>query len=266
MAHNSSCGNSKARQCHCGGCGGARHGWPGALALTAPSRAGDRNALRLAAEGQWAQAEQAGRRRRQPGRRRARAAVDGARADIVQWLSGEVTDPSPPPPAAVNQLVAQLGDLVSGEVYAALRESLGGRDNDRTRGDFAKKHLFCALMAATACSMQRFADDLDEAAEKIAAKMAATCIGQQKSGFPVYARKIVAQATVDGMDKIVHANPAAQHFDNLLQAARILGILMCPAPEKHREVVECCLKPLTEPLLSAEVQLRLKEALPDWMR
>ena len=96
--------------------------------------------------------------------------------------------------------------------------------------------------------------------------MAVTCIGKEKSGFPVYARKIVAQATVDGIDKLVHANPVAQHFDNLLQAARILGILMCPAPEKHREVVACCLKPLAEPLLSAEVQLRLKVALPDWMR
>jgi hypothetical protein len=166
----------------------------------------------------------------------------------------------------VNQLVAQLGDLVSGEVYTALCQSLGSRDNDRTRGDFAKKHMFCALMAATACSMQRFTDDLDKAAEKIAAKMAATCIGQEKSGFPAYARKIVAQATVDGMAKLVQANPAAQHFDNLRQAVRILAILMCPAPENHREVVTCCIKPLTEPLLTAEVQLRLKEALPDWMR
>lgn len=222
--------------------------------------------MRLAAERQWAETEQVRRHSRRPGRRKARAAVDGARADIVQWLSGEVTDPSPPLPAAVNGLVAQLGDLVSGEVYTALCQSLGDRNNDRTKGDFAKKHLFCALMAATACSMQQFEDDMNKAVKKIAAKMAATCIGQEKSGFPFSARRELAQATVDGIDKLVQANPAAQHFANLLQAARILGILMCPAPEKHREVVACCLKPLAEPLLSAEVQLRLKEALPDWMR
>jgi hypothetical protein len=212
------------------------------------------------------EAEQASPRRRRPRRREARAAVDVARAEICDWLSSEVMEPSPPLPAAVNQLVSQLGDLVSGEVFTALCQSLGSRDNDRTRSDFAKKHLFCALLAATACSMQRFTDELDKTAEKIAAKMAATCIGREKSGFPVDVRKVVATVTVDGMAKLVQANPAAQHFDNLQQAVRILAILMCPAPEKHREVVACCLKPLTEPILSEEVQLRLKETLPEWMR
>jgi hypothetical protein len=192
--------------------------------------------------------------------------VDMARAEICGWLSSEVMEPSPPAPAAVSQLVSQLGDLVSGKVFTALCQSLGSRDNDRTRSDFAKKHLFCALLAATACSMQRFTDELDKTAEKIAAKMAATCIGREKSGFPVYVRKVVATVTVDGMAKLVQANPAAQHFENLQQAVRILAILMCPAPEKHREVVTCCLRPLTEPILSEEVQLQLKETLPEWMR
>jgi len=266
MGHTGSCAESKARQCRCGGCAGARHAWPGTLGLTALSEAEDRSALRLAAEREWAQGDQVGQRRRRPGRRKARAAVDLARADICEWLSGEAMGPSPPVTAAVNQLVSQLGDIVSGEVFTALCQALGSRDNNRTRGDFAKKHLFCTLLAATACSMQKITDDLNKAAEKIAAKMAATCIGQEESGFPAYVREIVAKVAVDGMAKLVKVNPAAQHFENFQQAVRILAILMCPAPEKHREVVTCCLKPLTEPILTEEVQLQLKEALPDWMR
>jgi hypothetical protein len=58
---------------------------------------------------------------------------------------------------------------------------------------------------------------------------------------------------------------AAQHFENLQRAVQILTLMMCPAPEKHEDVIRCCLRPLGQPIISAAVQERLKAAMPDWM-
>lgn len=47
---------------------------------------------------------------------------------------------------------------------------------------------------------------------------------------------------------------------------RILGILICKAPENHRAVARCCLKPLTGGVISEQTKERLMEIFPpDWL-
>lgn len=65
-------------------------------------------------------------------------------------------------------------------------------------------------------------------------------------------------------------------FDGQLKHLRIttclLGLIMCPCPEKHRDVIEYCLKPLLQsvreslaPVISEYAEARLYYALPEWM-
>jgi len=50
----------------------------------------------------------------------------------------------------------------------------------------------------------------------------------------------------------------------ILPVVRVLAVLMCKAPERHRAVVEYCMDPLGKQLL-AETKERLLAALRDWL-
>ena len=55
--------------------------------------------------------------------------------------------------------------------------------------------------------------------------------------------------------------------EDLIRALRILAILCCPAPGRHREVREHAMKPLAndaEGVISAAASDRLKQVLADW--
>lgn len=76
---------------------------------------------------------------------------------------------------------------------------------------------------------------------------------------------VVSKATVEEIDKLIENVPAAREFDNLHRAVRILAIITCPAPEKHKSVICCCLKPLGEPIINGAAEEKLKAAMPEWM-
>jgi hypothetical protein len=120
MAQAASCGNATTRECRCGGCAGSLHGWTGALSLAEPTMVGGRaDEYRV-----WERARKDANKpqsKRGPTLRRSRAAVDAAKADIIDWLAASVVD-SPPSPA---ELVESLGNIMSTDVCNALCNSLG---------------------------------------------------------------------------------------------------------------------------------------------
>jgi len=120
MAQTASCGNATTRECRCGGCAGSLHGWTGALSLAEPTMVGGRaDEYRV-----WERARKDANKpqsKRGPTLRRSRAAVDAAKADIIDWLAASVVD-SPPSPA---ELVESLGNIMSTDVCNALCNSLG---------------------------------------------------------------------------------------------------------------------------------------------
>jgi hypothetical protein len=111
VAHTGSCSNAKTRYCRCGGCAGSLHGWKGALALSYPAMAPARESKRTASEHEWAGASRAvpGTRLTQ---RKAAAAVDSAKADVIDWLAAALTDPPSNVPDAVSQIIEELGDAI----------------------------------------------------------------------------------------------------------------------------------------------------------
>lgn len=260
MTHTPSCGNATTRECRCGGCAGSQHGWTGALSLAEPMMAGARADEHRASEHAWKDANRPQSKRR-PTLRRSRAAVDAAKADITDWLAISLVD-SPCSPA---ELVESLGGIVSTDVFDALCDALGTTNSNKVRAEYAQKHFFCALMAELACSMQEFKDNLDQAIKKVAASLINYSIAKKNVKIPVVVADTASEAAVEGMHKLIENMPAVRNFNDLHRAVRILAIMMCPAPEKHKAVICCCLKPLGAPIVSAIAEERLKTAMPDWM-
>jgi hypothetical protein len=264
MAHDSRCASAKTSQCKCGGCGGSLHGWPSALTLTGPDKAPEREARRAAADRDWAEATAPRRFRQRLSRRKGRAAIKAAKVDVIDWLSGSLTAPPSTAAEVESQLIQDLGDLVSTKVFAALCEA-AGQNQRKARAEFARNHLFCSLLAATACAMQQVSDDLSKVTTAVAGRLVTYTIGGKQVQNPPFLAEVAAGALAKDMGGLVSSLPVFQQFNQLQRAAQILALLMCPAPDEHEDVVRCCLKPLGEPILSQAVQDKLKQALPEWM-
>ena len=260
MAHTASCGNATTRTCRCGGCAGSRHGWTGALMLAQPAMASARAANHRSAERAWTDATKP-RTSPRPTQKRARAAVDGAKDDIEDWLAAALIDP----PVVTRQLVSDVGDVVATDVFDALCEALGSKNSNKIRAELAEKHLFCTLLAEIACSMQKVQGEIDRATKQISAALLSYYVGRKNIEISPFVANVMTDAAAKGIGKVIAAAPAARSFHDLQRAVRILALMTCPAPEKHEAVVRCALKPLGQPIVSELVQERLKTAMPDWM-
>jgi len=263
MAHTANCGNATTPTCRCGGCAGSRHGWRGAIMLAQPAMAPAREANHQAAERAWADANKSRFKtfRQRPLRKRARAAVDGAKDDIENWLAATLLDP----PAATAELVSAVGDVAAKDILEALCAALGPANNNKNRARLAQDHTFCQLLAEVACSMQDVHDEIDRAVKRIASGLLTYYIGKKRIEIPPAVADALADAAAKGIDKVIATVPAARHFDDLLRAVRILALMTCPAPDRHEAVIRCALKPLGQPIVSDLVQERLKAAMPAWM-
>jgi hypothetical protein len=222
--------------------------------------AGARTANHRSAERAWADATKP-RSSRWPTQKRARAAVNGAKDDIEDWLAADLIDPS----AATKELVSAVGDVVATDVFGALCEALGHRNNNKIRAELAEKHFFCSLLAEIACSMQTVQGEIDRAAKQITTALLSYYIGQKNIKMSPFLTNVVTEVAAKGIGNLIVNLPAARNFQDLLRAVRILALMTCPAPEKHEAVVRCALKPLGQPVVSELVQERLKTAMPDWM-
>lgn len=69
---------------------------------------------------------------------------------------------------------------------------------------------------------------------------------------------VAAQAAVNVLARL----PSTCQFDDALRAIRFLAISVCPAPEEHKAVVQCCLSPLEVYVLSDAIKQDLEDELP----
>jgi hypothetical protein len=264
VAHTASCSNAKTRVCRCGGCAGSLHGWKGVFALTQPAMAPARESIRVASEHEWTEASTSVPETKLT-LRKAVAAVDSAKVDVIDWLSTALTAPPTSIPEAASQIIEELGDVVAAHASDAIDRALGSSNQPKERAELAESHLLCSILAALACTMQKIGEDLDKLTREIATRIVTYFIGRKRISLPPFMVKVVAEAAVKAVDKVIRTLAAAQHFDSLQRAIRILALTMCPAPEKHEDVVRCCLDPLREPIISEAVRERLKVAMPDWI-
>jgi hypothetical protein len=263
VTHTSSCANAATPECRCSGCAGSMHGWPGRLGLAQISKAPERLHLRHVAERAWADATRPGARKR-PTLRKARAAITGAMSSVIDWLAGQIASPPASIPATTEQIAEAVGQLLSGDVVRALDQSLSAAERHAERIALAD-HFFCALLAELAHAIQQFGKEFDQAAEKIASAIIEARAAQGRSPLPDFLVRLAVRTTVAGLNKIVSRLALVGYVKELERAIQVLAILMCPAPERHKAVVQYCIDPLGQPIISDEIRDRLLQSMPGWM-
>jgi len=123
-------------------------------------------------------------------------------------------------------------------------------------------HFWCDLLAAYACAIENAQHNLDKIPEHVTAAILETRATSERPVLEEATTRLAVQTTWKSIKKL----PIFGQIDSVLRAVRILAVLICPAPERHRSVARHCLAPLTNGVLSAATKDRLTEALPeDWL-
>jgi hypothetical protein len=195
----------------------------------------------------------------------ARAAVDGVKDDAVDWLATAAVDPPNSASAVSRQVVADLGDSIANDVADAVIKALRAEVRNDRRIELAGSHFFCDLLAATACAMIQFRAEFDQAIEYIVTEILNSQTERHLAVASKGAVELAAKIATKSIDKIIDRLPVGRHLDDVLRAVQMLAIMPCPAPEKHAEVIRCCIRPLGTPIISQEIQGRLRASLPAWM-
>jgi hypothetical protein len=249
MAHGRGCAEAKQHKCECAGCGGSEHGWSGRLALARESAEG-RAAFRARADEAWARASK--RKTTTPSGAKQAAGTDTAVADVVDWLAENRY--------AIDE-VQQIGDALTGTVIGELDQSLGPVTRNR-RMKAMTDHFWCDLLAAFACAISEFKQQID----KIPDRVTSAILESRDTDHRSIVEDIIVRLAVSATWKAIHKLSFFDQLDHLIRATRILGVLICKAPEQHPAVARCCLKPLTGGVISAATTERLMEIFPpDWL-
>ena len=272
MKHPSSCANAKgpASECECS-CGGALHGsaWVSSRGRLSAGRSApawvppvDRLPPVTAApsSGLWAALKESRTRRRtaaeEARQERQRAAIERAEDKINNWLAATVVDfPAAGIAAATNAAKDAVSDDIANAIVGALKRN-GWFDPSRT------SHILCDFLAAIACAMQKFRDQFQHHIVDIVKAILKSRKKENRSVIPGPVATVAAKAAVNVLTRL----QSVHHFDDMLRAVRCLAISVCPAPERHRAVVQCCLRPLEVYVLSDAIKQDLKDELPrGWM-
>ena len=132
-------------------------------------------------------------------------------------------------------------------------------------------HLVCAICAALLEFYQKIDELTDEMAQKLASNIVDSVVEKiekdKKIRIKKYVKTAVKKVLERALKKMFKALTAKMReiaiplpWGNEL-ALRIIGVLTCPDPEKHFEVMKYCLKPLVEECLKESIKDQLPE---DW--
>ncbi|MCO5972890.1 hypothetical protein [Actinoallomurus soli] len=287
--HSTNCEKAEKPPCACQ-CGGAEHGWQGAIAIAAaPS---DRDLLRLEREADqaWSQAERRRTDQRKPGPQTSagrQAAIKAFVAEVIRWLR---RDPN------LRQATKQLGEpfrisrdtdpdglrrrltaeqeerFVEAHVIPGLRKEFG----DQRIKDFQRKagtaHFWCELLAQTAHALDEFRGRYNQARRAVAAVLTSAGERRPDGWTALLSEKDVIERAVElvfkHLPRVATGGIAVQDAFNLIWPARILAVLMCREPRRHPAVREYCVKPIVRygaAEIQARVKDRLRQAFPlDW--
>ncbi len=190
---------------------------------------------------------------------RAREAVsDLARADITDWLATEALTPGGA--ALTSDITGSIGSYIADKV---LPETESTADDKRELSEAMTDHFWCDLLAQFACSMNRLNEEFDKAPDLIVSAIHAARQQDERSAIA----DITVQVAVKSLVKGIRELPGVRHFDDVVKATKMLASFICPEPEKHRAVVECCISSLGRDIITDEVTGYLRQVLPkEWMK
>jgi hypothetical protein len=284
--HSTNCEQAEKPPCACQ-CGGAEHGWQGALAIAAARSDGKLLRFEREADEAWDQAKDTSPGQRKPGPQTSagqRAAIKTFIGEVIRWLRRDETlyeateqlgepfrisrdiDPDDPRRRPSTKEEEQF---VEAHVIPELRQRFG----DQRIKDFQKKagnaHFWCELLAQTAHALDEFRDRYNRA--KRAVVTALTSDDEQRpDGWAslLQEREVVERAVelvFKHLPRIATGGIAVQDAFGLIWPARVLAVLMCREPRRHPAVREYCVNPIVEygkARIKEEVKDRLRQAFP----
>ena len=257
MAHSRPCEDALLSKCVCR-CGGADHGWPGAIRAAKEESGARRSELRAKADNDWNAA-----RRTTPGKQptatRKSAATRTAAVDIIDWLAEH--------PDAVR-VTEKIGNIVADTSRSGLDTSLSpaGRIKARKAKD---EHFWCDLAVALANSIETLARRADEALSRVPEYAIALMVESRTDDRRSKDVNPLVRLAIYATWKSVKATLIQQvplDPGSLVKALRILAILICPSPGNHAAVRDGALRPLTKDVISEATKQRLEEVFSEeWL-
>ncbi|MGH3663268.1 MAG: hypothetical protein ACRDTQ_15590 [Micromonosporaceae bacterium] len=171
--------------------------------------------------------------------------------DIVDWLSSN--------PNTAEQIKTVAGKI-STEVVDGLDQSFDPAQREQRRRELATSHFWCDLLATFARVLNSFQQEIGKIPDIVAAELV-KAIGAERSQIGT----VLVRLAVGAAWKLIKEIPfARQHVIRLIQ---MLAVMICPAPESHRDVVKYCVTPLTGGCVKDVTKERLKQTMPEeWLQ
>ncbi len=288
--HSKNCEQAEKPPCDCK-CGGAEHGWQGALTIAAASSNGELLRLKREADQAWSQATRSRTGQRKPGPQTSagqHAAIKSFIAEVIRWLRrdrnlqgaakqlGEPfrvsrdTDPDAPRRHPTSD--EEEKRFVETHVIPELRKEFGDKRINDFQEKAGKVHFWCELLAQTAHALDEFRGQYNRAKKAVVAVL--TSDGEQRpdcwaSLLPEQdVIKRAVELVFKHLPRVATGGIAIQDAFRLIWPARVLAVLMCREPRRHPAVREYCVKPIVQygtAEIRDSVKDRLRQAFPlDW--
>ena len=284
--HTGSCEWAKRHLCECAGCGGSRHGWTGGVKLAQSGQAAERASRQSEVDHDWTTYYKP---RRTPSLRVRACGIDSARLDLVKWMARcwpiRVADENRPGAtedyATIRNIVIEAGRSV-GQNDQDIFDAVVAKGVDVLGHAIAKPtvnvidaavaparrrdarlqladHFSCDLFVALAKGVEGFQNTLEEVPGRVTDLILRSSNQRRR---PLITREIVEVAVKKAWDPVQQAIEGALHTEEVLRSLRILAVLACPAPDKHRDVRQSGLKPLETEMLTSATKARLQSVFP----
>ncbi|TDC71692.1 hypothetical protein E1200_01235 [Actinomadura sp. GC306] len=288
--HSTNCAKARTPPCECA-CGGAEHGWQGALAVaSAPSDAELRD-LTIKADEAWYEgkrgAEISSTRSRKPWpqtKEGQSAAIGSFVPEVVRWLR-RIRD--------MYGATEQLGErfcisrrknkneprrsptpeedrqFVKDHVIPRLRNEFGGPCIDAFQVKARKTHFWCELLAQSADALREYNEQYDRAQQAVVSALTSMAEKRPNGWTALLQNADVIERAVElvfeYLPPLATGGLLTRDVSSLLWPVRVLALLMCREPRRHPAVLEYCVKPITEhgpAEVREQVKDRLREAFP----
>jgi hypothetical protein len=257
--HTVSCGSAKRHECHCSGCMGAQHGWPGCLDMARGTSKVSLAERRDEIDNSWKHASrsQPKRRRERPTKAQKESATDSVVVDLVDWLGHHLT---------TAEQVEAIAKEISEDVVAELDRSFDAADRTARGRELAKFHFWCDILAALAKTLDEVQEEINKVVDLVP-NLVVSAINPQSPIGQVTVRLAVDKTweRIKDLD-FVKATLGAFDLSEPLRAIRMLAVMTCPAPERHEAAAKFCMHPLIGEYVSTNTKQRLETALPqEWL-
>jgi hypothetical protein len=288
--HSINCENATQPKCVCKGCGGAEHGWPGAVRIASDPSGRKLTELVRAADKQWeglARIRDAGG---EPTGKARRAAIKGALAAVTAWLHrdgdlrgqleaiGEPLHRKPQDerrdgggrrPRRRPRTPEEEREFVEAHVLPRLVKEFGTSRVAEFQARAVEAHFWCELFAQTVRALDEYRGLYEGAKRFVVDALTAGNAPHSPLWASILPYQHMVHWAVDLVFELLPRAaglPATEDVFELIWPTRVLACLMCKDPSEHPAVREYCLNPILrwgQARVREEVRQRMGWTFPD---